>query len=992
MFSLSSRSGKGAINRRAKKSNGRHALKVLALVSAISVGIMPMAAAATAEEPSAAPSQTPEVAASLDVPETSAPAEPTRSSATPKAVRSNEPEVAESSAPVEDKESESSEAPVKTQAPATEEAASNPSAQVEERDEEEAKAPAKTQNTEKTAAAVEPAEEAGLEDSENAEEEAAGEEASDDDSFGIMAGCTDPQNNPTPVAGFEIDGNLCSNVADDWDSLGGQPIMNDGYADATGFKQGASESNSTWTAEQLGGSLSPNDSTDIGSVYAATRQSGNDVYAVFGFERATANGTVGYYVELNAKPNKPIGSLSSGQSPLPNRSEGDLRLRIFQNGQDLITLEGAEYWHLGAGPGGTAGWTELSLGSGNSPFAGRANLGNIHRIASSVILSEGRFAEVGVNLTRLFGDQGCSGNYGTLNIRSSSSASGTSSLKDWIAPHSFNVPSSCSSLQIDKEWLIDGEIFSDGEQPDGFAAQPVLSGRAQAEFGTPYFKRDDNTEYRSGQSVTIDETSVVVPAGCTNESSGDLGAHVLAPGINEYTITNTVSCTHLTLQKEVAAGDAAATAWTLQATGPGNASLAGASGSEAVTGARVAPGTYKLSELNGPAGYQQTGLACSAGELVGDEITIAQGQNVTCTFTNTATTSLSVSKTWEINGEEYANGEQPFGEAKLELDGEETPFGTVKTGLLAGQEVRIEETVSGLPERCELVEVLINNETADNQSASYKLRQAAEDNVVPMVNVVECTQLLTLVKNVDNQEFGGTSQPADWTLSATAEGDDEPSVTGVSGSDAVKEADVEAGTSYTLEEKGTAQYANAYQPGAWTCEGGTFVDGKITLDFGEAATCTIVNTALPGSVVWKKTDTSHTPLPGSEWTLTGPAGAEAAEQAVTDCTDAPCDGPDQDPAAGSFKLEGLSWGNYELVESAAPPGYVVDKTKQEFSIASEQLDYEFAAAFENKQQDGPSLPLTGGLGRDHVYLLGGGVLALGLVGLGIRRFRQRNAR
>jgi len=112
---------------------------------------------------------------------------------------------------------------------------------------------------------------------------------------------------------------------------------------------------------------------------------------------------------------------------------------------------------------------------------------------------------------------------------------------------------------------------------------------------------------------------------------------------------------------------------------------------------------------------------------------------------------------------------------------------------------------------------------------------------------------------------------------------------------------------------------------------------------------------------------------------------------ITDCTEEPCEGLDRDPAAGKFSIENLAWGDYTLAELLAPPGYQRDDTIHEFTVQGEALQVELAAVV-NEQQVGPNLPLTGGLGRDHVYLLGAGILILGLSVLGGRFWKTRRDR
>ena len=90
--------------------------------------------------------------------------------------------------------------------------------------------------------------------------------------------------------------------------------------------------------------------------------------------------------------------------------------------------------------------------------------------------------------------------------------------------------------------------------------------------------------------------------------------------------------------------------------------------------------------------------------------------------------------------------------------------------------------------------------------------------------------------------------PTDWTLSAAGP----TPISGATGSAAVTNAPVHVGT-YTLGESGPP----GYTAGAWTCQGGTAVAGAITLVEGQAATCTITNTASAG--VWELTKLANPP-------------------------------------------------------------------------------------------------------------------------------------
>ncbi len=122
--------------------------------------------------------------------------------------------------------------------------------------------------------------------------------------------------------------------------------------------------------------------------------------------------------------------------------------------------------------------------------------------------------------------------------------------------------------------------------------------------------------------------------GCSYVESGDSGNHTLVGGLNSFAITNTVTCTSLTLRKTVVGGAATANQWTLSATGPTNFSGAGNSPGPSPTCAQALD--LHAHAETGPANYQQTSLTCTPSAANGSIVTVAAGSNVTCTFTNAA--------------------------------------------------------------------------------------------------------------------------------------------------------------------------------------------------------------------------------------------------------------------------------------------------------------------------------------------------------------------
>src|SRR5574337_92708 len=150
---------------------------------------------------------------------------------------------------------------------------------------------------------------------------------------------------PQLVGGFEIDGAFPAGThglgGSDWSDaantgpgLVSGPAVVDllGHADTTNFAQGAKESQDPDTWHAQAGTAPPK--ADIGNVYEADRLFGGHRWVYLGLERAAADGTVLYHVELDQHANhaNPHGVA------VPSRSPGDLLFVIAQHGNGAFTF------------------------------------------------------------------------------------------------------------------------------------------------------------------------------------------------------------------------------------------------------------------------------------------------------------------------------------------------------------------------------------------------------------------------------------------------------------------------------------------------------------------------------------------------------------------------------------------------------------------------------------------------------------------------------
>lgn len=199
----------------------------------------------------------------------------------------------------------------------------------------------------------------------------------------------------------------------------------------------------------------------------------------------------------------------------------------------------------------------------------------------------------------------------------------------------------------------------------------------------------------------------------------------------------------------------------------------------------------------------------------------------------------------------------------------------------------------------------------------------------------------------------------------------------------------------------------------------TIADGTVTWN-PSITDAKIANTRKTGVVTWTKvsSDPNKTePLPGSEWILkrtkifswaNGVASYAAVTPAITlgtvtdcvngennvsDCSAQTGSYVDLDGTAGKFKIGGLAWGEYELVETVAPDGYNLDTTAHKFTIGPKDSTVVLEAQLGNiKNQPGVVLPGTGGDGNMKTLATGllvamASVATAGLA-LKVRRRRQ----
>ena len=394
------------------------------------------------------------------------------------------------------------------------------------------------------------------------------------------------------------------------------------------------------------------------------------------------------------------------------------------------------------------------------------------------------------------------------------------------------------------------------------------------------------------------------------------------------------STAELSATKRVVGGSAQPGEWTYSLTpvAPDDAPAV-ADGAWGAAG-RVRPlQRYTLSESDGPAGYELTDLRCTwdgpdslGGEIVAHAdvsviadptLTLAPDSTASCTFVNTALTSLTLVKTAADVPDPLVAGSTftyllavtagaadatdvsvsdpvPSG---LEVVDVRTDAGGWTVGHAGNAVTATAASVTGGATVTIEVQVRVGAGYVSGVLTNTACATAGNvpDQSCDTVTVPQTPPRLTLAKRVD----GGPAAPADWTLSASGP----TPITGASGSAGVTRAEVSAGA-YALSESGGPAW---YTARGWACvaENGSDVsvtDDSVALVDGDDVTCVATNeyTPPPPKLTLVKVVDGGSAQP-SDWTLT----------AV---------GPESITGASGVTGE-LASGLYALSESDGPANY-----------------------------------------------------------------------
>lgn len=378
------------------------------------------------------------------------------------------------------------------------------------------------------------------------------------------------------------------------------------------------------------------------------------------------------------------------------------------------------------------------------------------------------FGEASVDLNVIFDSTRCQ-SFGSAMLKSRSSDSFTSQLKDFIRPIPLTL-TNCGMVEITKQTDPDGQtqLF---DYTKSFGTDPVSEDTFQLADGQS--RTFGGVLFGTGYTVTED----ALPSGWSftgldcSDSTGDV-AYTVDQATRTVTFdiqdaNDFLRCTYtnaaladLTIVKQVT-DDPGADTFGFTTTGglsPDTFTLTptatGAAGADSTSYEGVPTGTYTVDETV-PAGWNLTGATCDNGDDPTDGIELGAGDDVTCTFVNTRERgAIDVAKTRKHAAAEDGVGPQAGVTFTVAAASGDT-VGTVETddaghacvaGLLYGDYTVTEQVPDGYVSADAEQTVSVTAEADCGDAVD-----AAAD--VAFVN----TPLTDVTVSVDSQVDGGTA-------------------------------------------------------------------------------------------------------------------------------------------------------------------------------------------------------------------------------------------
>jgi hypothetical protein len=382
------------------------------------------------------------------------------------------------------------------------------------------------------------------------------------------------------------------------------------------FGQGTSENDINVTVTN--GSI-PNSKADLGLFADSTETLANgDVMLYLAWTRNNDSGTTNFDFELNkaAQPN-----LTTPGAKTLVRTAGDLLINYgIQGGSQTPSLSRRVWTGSVWGPE-VAFNSTVADGSFNQNTAVANTL-----TASPANIPAARFGEAAINMTaaNIIPNQNdpnapCTG-FGSAYVKSRSSTSFSSEIKDFIAPIAVDL-NTCGSIKVVK--VTDP------------ASDTTTSFSYTASYTAPFnLKNGENKlvgQIKAGSGYSVSEGSTpgwtLTSAVCDNGTPANIV--VVAGQTTTCTFTNQARGTIIVRKITDPTGASKSFDFTASYNASGFSLTDGQSNNSGL----LLPGTYSVSENSAGPEWTPLGSSCSDGSLV-SAISLQPGETVTCTFTN----------------------------------------------------------------------------------------------------------------------------------------------------------------------------------------------------------------------------------------------------------------------------------------------------------------------------------------------------------------------
>lgn len=443
------------------------------------------------------------------------------------------------------------------------------------------------------------------------------------------------------------------------------------------FGQGTKEDDPNVTV--VSGSIPPN-KNDLTRFYVASEYSGGSNFLYLAWERVVNIGNANLDLEINQNPTAGFTGATTGPVTL-NRTGGDLLVTYDFSGSGTPAL-GLMTW-VTSGPnsqcyannGTVPCWGNHVDLSGAGHAEGAVNAGDVTDPIAGQTLTAGLFGEAAINLTAagVFPAGTCEA-FGSTFLKSRSSSSFGSEVKDFIAPQPVNI-SNCGEIKIVKNTdprNVDQDFGFSSTIPDPAGGSTTPSCTSDS---TPssFTLNDGSGKVNSEDCVKVAAGSYTVTEGaepadfslesltCTAENGGSGSQDATNPFQADITVVpdSLVTCTYVNklllgaIKISKASSKAAATPLsgaTFSITGPNGYSSSQTTGSDGtVCVDQLAFGTYSIQETSPPSGYaidDQTAHTVS----VSRNSSCGDGNETTFAATDTPLTDLTITAASEAPG------------------------------------------------------------------------------------------------------------------------------------------------------------------------------------------------------------------------------------------------------------------------------------------------------------------------------------------------------